>query len=112
MFKYFRGALWVTVIGLTLAGVIGGTAGLWAAFNLALLETSLSFDNAVVNASILRHWDPLWRKRFFDLGHADRRVRYAGVVSAGYRGGDCPCTAAAGSVFVVGLVSKRAMARA
>ncbi|GAB7126431.1 DUF475 domain-containing protein [Silvimonas sp. JCM 19000] len=68
MFKYFRGALWVTVIGLTLAGVIGGTAGLWAAFNLALLETSLSFDNAVVNASILRHWDPLWRKRFLIWG--------------------------------------------
>ena len=68
MRKYFSGALWVSLVGLVLAGVIGGSGGLWAAFNLALLETSLSFDNAVVNASILRHWDAKWRQRFLIWG--------------------------------------------
>lgn len=66
--RYFRHALWVSVAGLALAAVLGGSAGLWAAFNLALLETSLSFDNAVVNASILRHWDKRWQQRFLLWG--------------------------------------------
>jgi hypothetical protein len=35
---------------------------------LAILEISLSFDNAVVNAQVLQHWDPAWRKRFLGLG--------------------------------------------
>lgn len=35
---------------------------------LAVMELSLSFDNAVVNASILKHWDPFWQKMFLTVG--------------------------------------------
>jgi hypothetical protein len=35
---------------------------------LGVLETSLSFDNAVVNARVLQHWDHKWRKRFLTWG--------------------------------------------
>lgn len=31
---------------------------------LAVMEVSLSFDNAVVNASVLRNWDPFWKMLF------------------------------------------------
>ncbi|WP_228028048.1 DUF475 domain-containing protein [Chitinibacter fontanus] len=66
--RYFYSSLIVTLCGLAGAWAIGGWAGLWIAFNLALLETSLSFDNAVVNASVLRHWDEKWRQRFLLWG--------------------------------------------
>lgn len=66
--QYFYSSLIVTLCGLAGAWAIGGWAGLWIAFNLALLETSLSFDNAVVNASVLKHWDEKWRQRFLLWG--------------------------------------------
>ena len=68
MFHYFHSSLIVTLMGLMAAWLLAGWGGLWVAFNLALLETSLSFDNAVVNASILKHWDEKWRKRFLLWG--------------------------------------------
>lgn len=40
----------------------------WIVFVLAILEVSLSFDNAVVNAAILRTMDPIWSKRFLTWG--------------------------------------------
>ena len=43
---------------------------LWIVVVLALLEVSLSFDNAVVNAAILTDLDPLWRRRFLTWGMA------------------------------------------
>ncbi|QLG86933.1 DUF475 domain-containing protein [Chitinibacter bivalviorum] len=65
---YFYSSFVVTIIGLLGAWFIAGWTGLWIAFNLALLETSLSFDNAVVNASVLKHWDEKWRQRFLLWG--------------------------------------------
>ena len=35
---------------------------------LAILEISLSMDNAVVNASVLKNMTPLWQKRFMTWG--------------------------------------------
>lgn len=35
---------------------------------LAVMEVSLSFDNAVVNASVLRHWDHFWKTIFLTVG--------------------------------------------
>lgn len=35
---------------------------------LAVMEVSLSFDNAVVNASVLKHWDDFWKKLFLTVG--------------------------------------------
>jgi hypothetical protein len=41
---------------------------LWIVGVLAVLEISLSFDNAVVNASVLGEMDAVWRKRFLTWG--------------------------------------------
>jgi hypothetical protein len=35
---------------------------------LAVMEVSLSFDNAVVNASVLKHWNQFWRTLFLTVG--------------------------------------------
>lgn len=35
---------------------------------LAVMEISLSFDNAVVNASVLKNWDPFWKMLFLTVG--------------------------------------------
>ncbi len=35
---------------------------------LAVMEVSLSFDNAVVNASVLRGWDHFWKMIFLTVG--------------------------------------------
>ena len=40
------------------------------ALMIAILETSISFDNAVVNARVLRTISPVWRKLFMTLGIA------------------------------------------
>ena len=37
---------------------------------LSVLEVSLSFDNAVVNATVLEHMDAVWRRRFITWGIA------------------------------------------
>lgn len=77
MFRYFQGSFWSTVLGLPLCAWIGWyyqqtpAAALQAFFIaaiLAVLEVSLSFDNAIVNASVLKKMTPLWRHRFLTWG--------------------------------------------
>jgi uncharacterized protein len=77
--RYFTGSLVFTAVGLLLGGVIGwyyentvaGVVGtLFTVAVLGVLETSLSFDNAVVNATVLRGMTPLWRRRFLTWGIA------------------------------------------
>lgn len=41
---------------------------LWIVIVLSILEVSLSFDNAVVNATVLREMDPVWQRRFLTWG--------------------------------------------
>jgi hypothetical protein len=74
---YFRWAFIVTVLGLALSAVVGwlmtGTiAGTISIFTvcaiLAVLEISLSFDNAVINANKLKSMTPLWQRRFLTWG--------------------------------------------
>lgn len=70
----FRYSFLVTAICLVLAAWWGAhTAdGLWAALLitviLGILEVSLSFDNAVVNARVLRDMDEWWRQMFLTVG--------------------------------------------
>jgi len=77
--RHFKGSFAVTAVGLALAAVVGwyytgtaaGAAGLvFIAAVLSVLEVSLSFDNAVVNASVLKDMTPLWRHRFLTWGIA------------------------------------------
>ncbi|MCR2834005.1 DUF475 domain-containing protein [Parerythrobacter lacustris] len=50
---------------------VGGTlAMLWIIVVLSVLEISLSFDNAVVNASVLKEMDEVWQRRFLTWGIA------------------------------------------
>jgi len=74
---YFRWALAVTFSGLALSfwlGYVfsGSIAGAFAFFLiasvLAVLEISLSFDNAIVNANKLKDMTPVWQKRFLTWG--------------------------------------------
>jgi hypothetical protein len=56
----------------------GGVAGMLTALDhlvLGVLEVSLSFDNAVVNASVLRNWNEFWQKHSHRR-HPGRRVRH------------------------------------
>lgn len=75
--SYFRWAILVTVLGLLLSAILGwfyvGTFGgslsfLMIAAVLAVLEISLSFDNAIVNANVLRTMTPEWQHRFLTWG--------------------------------------------
>jgi hypothetical protein len=77
--KYFTGSLVVTALGLAAGGAVGwyyrhtgeGVAGtIFIVAVLSVLEVSLSFDNAVVNASVLRDMTPVWRHRFLTWGIA------------------------------------------
>lgn len=79
MLKHFWGSLVFTAIcmalggwyGWALSGTIEGTLSiLWICAVLAVLEVSLSFDNAAVNASILKDMDPVWQQRFLTWGIA------------------------------------------
>ena len=75
--SYYKGSFALTIIGIL--------AGLWLGFSatgtvegalsiafiiaiLSVLEISLSFDNAVVNATVLRDMDAKWRHRFLTWG--------------------------------------------
>ncbi|HEY9839176.1 MAG TPA: DUF475 domain-containing protein, partial [Candidatus Obscuribacterales bacterium] len=66
--KYFSYSILVTVIGLIAALIWGGGIGVVIAVTLSVMEVSLSFDNAVVNASVLKNMDEKWRKRFLLWG--------------------------------------------
>jgi hypothetical protein len=75
--QYFRWPIGLTVLGLALAFVIGlrttGTLGSGLSFLmigtvLAILEISLSFDNAIVNANKLKNMTPIWQRRFLTWG--------------------------------------------
>lgn len=77
MFKYYKGSFLFTAVCLALAawlgaeitGTVPGTLGiLWIVAVLGVLEISLSFDNAVVNATVLRDMDPVWQRRFLTWG--------------------------------------------
>lgn len=75
MIKYFTGSFFVTALGLILAFLWGehvhsgtGFTCIFIAMVLAILEISLSFDNAVVNAMKLEGMSEKWRHRFITWG--------------------------------------------
>jgi hypothetical protein len=65
VFKY---SLLVSVVALVAAYFYGGWAALVLCVILSLMEVSLSFDNAVVNARILEKMSLFWQKIFLTVG--------------------------------------------
>src|SRR5690242_19837597 len=66
--RHFRGAFLFTLVAVGAAWEMAGATGAATVLFLAVLETSLSFDNAVVNAGVLQGWDAAWRRRFLVWG--------------------------------------------
>ena len=75
--RRFGGSIAFTVFALAGAFAVGyapgknlsaGFSALFAATILGVLETSLSFDNAVVNARILEGMNAFWRRMFLTVG--------------------------------------------
>lgn len=66
--RIFATSVVLTVVGLVGAGLYGGVAGVVSAALLIVLEVSLSFDNAVVNAGILARMTDRWVTLFLTLG--------------------------------------------
>ncbi len=77
--KHFRFSIIFTIICLAISAYWGFSHGPEAGLMtmakalaitsiLAIMEVSLSFDNAVVNASVLKHWNHFWRTLFLTVG--------------------------------------------
>ncbi|MGA5816252.1 DUF475 domain-containing protein [Kitasatospora sp. NPDC094028] len=58
----------ITAIGLIAAGLLWGAQGFGIVLILSILEISLSFDNAVVNATVLKRMNPYWQRIFLTVG--------------------------------------------
>ena len=76
-FGYFKASILFTLLSLAAAAGLGYAYGrnlstvlstLFVVAVLAVLEVSLSFDNAVVNAKVLMGMAPVWRRRFITWG--------------------------------------------
>lgn len=67
-FKYFWFSGAVTVFGLAAMYWYGGSTALITTALLVVLEVTLSFDNAVVNARVLRKMSEKWQRRFLTWG--------------------------------------------
>ncbi len=77
MLKYFKSSIWITLAGLLLVvGMIWYQTqsmtqvmqALMTTVLLSILEISLSFDNAVVNATVMKTMSEVWKKRFLTWG--------------------------------------------
>ncbi len=75
MLKYFKGSFIITIIGVILAYFWGehshpgsGFMALFVVSFLSILEVTLSFDNAVINAMKLEKMTDKWRHRFVTWG--------------------------------------------
>jgi hypothetical protein len=77
LLQFYKGSILFTIVCLVLGAmygwfltgtVVGTLSLLWIVVVLSILEVSLSFDNAVVNASVLKDMDSVWQHRFLTWG--------------------------------------------
>ena len=72
--KNFGGSIALTLLCFCLAGwwgarePLGPWTAVWLVVVLSVLEVSLSFDNAVVNAKVLKDMNAFWRTAFLTVG--------------------------------------------
>jgi uncharacterized protein len=67
-FRIFGISLLVTLAALALGYAHGGFNALFLLLVLGVLEVSLSFDNAIVNAAVLKRMSPFWQQMFLTIG--------------------------------------------
>jgi uncharacterized protein len=68
IFRTFGWSFAVTIVCLAGAFLLGGPTAFALVAILSVLEISLSFDNAVVNATILVRMNAFWQKMFLTVG--------------------------------------------
>ncbi|WP_329133861.1 DUF475 domain-containing protein [Streptomyces sp. NBC_00670] len=68
LLKTFGWSFAITALGLVAAVFYDGWTGFGIVAILAILEISLSFDNAVVNAGVLKKMNAFWQKIFLTVG--------------------------------------------
>lgn len=64
----FWGSALVTLVCMIGAFVYGGPSAAFMVLILGVMEVSVSFDNAVANAKVLKNMTPLWRTLFLWVG--------------------------------------------
>jgi uncharacterized protein len=67
-FRIFGISLAVTAAALVVGYAHGGFAALFLLVVLAVLEVSLSFDNAIINAAVLQQMSMFWQRMFLTVG--------------------------------------------
>jgi hypothetical protein len=68
LLRTFGWSFGITLLGLAAAAYFWGADGFGVVLILSVLEISLSFDNAVINATILKRMTPFWQKIFLTVG--------------------------------------------
>ena len=68
IFRIFGLSIAITIVSLVVAFIYGGPTALFLTLILGILEVSLSFDNAVINATVLRRMSAFWQKIFLTIG--------------------------------------------
>lgn len=66
--RYFYSSFVISLVAIACVWYFAGIIGAYICALLAVLEISLSFDNAVVNAKVLGGMDEVWRRRFIVWG--------------------------------------------
>lgn len=66
--QHFKLSIFITIVCMVAAFMWSGLEAAFLAIILGFLEVSLSFDNAVVNASVLKRMAPVWQGRFLTWG--------------------------------------------
>ena len=64
----FKYPVLILIAGITLVAYVGGMAQALVVAILVILEISLSFDNAVINATLLKRMNAFWQKIFMTVG--------------------------------------------
>ncbi|MFE9785838.1 DUF475 domain-containing protein [Nocardia salmonicida] len=66
--RIFGLSIVITVVSLVVAYLYGGMTALALCAILGILEVSLSFDNAVINATVLERMSDFWQRIFLTVG--------------------------------------------
>ncbi|MFW0797126.1 DUF475 domain-containing protein [Gordonia sp. CPCC 205515] len=66
--RIFGISIVVTILSVIVAFLYGGWQAVFLTVILGILEVSLSFDNAVINATVLRRMSDFWQKIFLTIG--------------------------------------------